>query len=95
MIYVPGKFIFVNKIPSLLKFILQKNERLICFFDIARVISIAVIMVGAVCFWHNYDGKEDCFNKKYKNFLYPSIGKESVFIKKEIVIDVLCWGQLL
>ena len=85
MIYVPGKLFSVNKITSQsVKNLYSKNERLICFFDTARG-SIAVIMVGAMIVsgitvrWE----KEDCFNKrKIQKFSYPSIGKESVFIKK-------------
>ncbi len=85
MIYVPGKLFSVNKITSQsVNNLYSKNERLICFFDTARG-SIAVIMVGAMIVsgitvrWE----KEDCFNKrKIQKFSYPSIGKESVFIKK-------------
>ena len=85
MIYVPGKLFSVNKITSQsVKNLYSKNERLICFFDTARG-PMAVTMVGAMIVsgiivrWE----KEDCFNKKkIQKFSYPSIGKESVFVKK-------------
>ena len=85
MIYVPGKLFSVNKITSqTVKNLYSKNERLICFFDTARG-PMAVTMVGAMIVsgitvqWE----KEDCFNKrKIQKFSYPSIGKESLFIKK-------------
>ena len=85
MIYVPGRLFSVNKVTSQsVKNLYSKNERLICFFDTARG-PMAVTMVGAMIVsgiivrWE----KEDCFNKrKIQKFSYPSIGKESVFIKK-------------
>ena len=85
MIYVPGKLFSVNRITSQsVKSLYSRNERLICFFDTARG-PMAVTMVGAMIVsgitvrWE----KEDCFNKsKIQKFSYPSIGIESVFIKK-------------
>ena len=85
MIYVPGRLFSVNRITSeFVKSLYSRNERLICFFDTARG-PMAVTMVGAMIVsgitvrWE----KEDCFNKKkIQKFSYPSIGKESVFIKK-------------
>ena len=85
MIYVPGKLFSVNRITSQsVKNLYSRNERLICFFDTARgpmVLTMvgAMIVSGITVRWE----KEDCFSSgKIQKFSYPSIGKDSLFIRK-------------
>ena len=104
MIYVPGKLFSVNKITTrTVKNLYSINERLICFFDTVRgpmsvVLVGAMIVSGITVQWE----KDNCFNKrKIQKFVYPSIGKDSVFLKKGAEIGrfmlgstvVICFGN--
>ena len=104
MIYIPGKLFSVNKITTrTVKNLYSINERLVCFFDTARgpmsvVLVGAMIVSGITVQWE----KDNCFNKrKIQKFVYPSIGKDSVFLKKGEEIGrfmlgstvVICFGK--
>ena len=104
MVYIPGKLFSVNKVTSRnVKNLYSINERLICFFDTVRgpmsvVLVGAMIVSGITVQWE----KDNCFKKgKMKKFIYPSIGKDSVFLKKGDEIGrfmlgstvVVCFGK--
>ena len=104
MVYIPGKLFSVNKVTSRnVKNLYSINERLICFFDTVRgpmsvVLVGAMIVSGITVQWE----KENCFNKrKIQKFVYPSIGKDSVFLKKGDEVGrfmlgstvVVCFGK--
>ena len=104
MVYIPGKLFSVNKITSKnVKNLYSINERLICFFDTVRgpmsvVLVGAMIVSGITVQWE----KDNCFNKgKMQKFIYPSIGKDSVFLKKGDEVGrfmlgstvVICFGK--
>ena len=104
MVYIPGKLFSVNKITTrTVKNLYSINERLVCFFDTVRgpmsvVLVGAMIVSGITVQWE----KGNCFNKgKIKRFIYPSIGKDSVFLKKGDEIGcfmlgstvVICFGK--
>lgn len=104
MVYIPGKLFSVNKITTrTVKNLYSINERLICFFDTVRgpmsvVLVGAMIVSGITVQWE----KDNCFNKrKIQKFVYPSIGKDSVFFKKGDEIGrfmlgstvVICFGK--
>ena len=104
MVYIPGKLFSVNKITSRnVKNLYSINERLICFFDTVRgpmsvVLVGAMIVSGITVQWE----KDNCFNKgKMQKFIYPSIGKDSIFLKKGDEVGrfmlgstvVVCFGK--
>ncbi|MAJ44200.1 MAG: phosphatidylserine decarboxylase [Candidatus Marinimicrobia bacterium] len=104
MVYIPGKLFSVNKITTrTVKNLYSINERLVCFFDTVLgpmlvVLVGAMIVSGISVKWE----KENCFNQeKIQKFVYPSIGKDSVFLKKGEEIGrfmlgstvVICFGK--
>ena len=104
MVYIPGKLFSVNKITTrTVKNLYSINERLVCFFDTVRgpmsvVLVGAMIVSGITVQWE----KDNCFNKrKIQKFVYTSIGKDSVFLKKGKEIGrfmlgstvVICFGK--
>ena len=104
MVYIPGKLFSVNKITTrTVKNLYSINERLVCFFDTVRgpmsvVLVGAMIVSGITVQWE----KDNCFNKrKIQKFVYPSIGKDCVFLKKGEEIGrfmlgstvVICFGK--
>lgn len=104
MVYIPGKLFSVNKITTRsVKNLYSINERLVCFFDTVRgpmsvVLVGAMIVSGITVQWE----KSICSKKgKIKRFIYPSIGKDSVFLKKGDEIGrfmlgstvVICFGK--
>ena len=104
MMYLPGKLFSVNSRTSKrVKNLYSKNERLVCIFDTVRgpmvvVLVGAMIVSGIAVVWED----ENIFNKgKIQKFMYPTIGKESVSIKKGNEIGrfmlgstvVICFGK--
>ena len=104
MVYIPGKLFSVNKITTRsVKNLYSINERLVCFFDTVRgpmsvVLVGAMIVSGITVQWE----KSICSKKgKIKRFISPSIGKDSVFLKKGDDIGrfmlgstvVICFGK--
>ena len=85
MMYLPGKLFSVNSRTSKrVKNLYSKNERLVCIFDTVRgpmvvVLVGAMIVSGIAVVWED----ENIFNKgKIQKFMYPTIGKGSVSLKK-------------